>query len=73
MSTVVLAFIQQGQNELANSDCSKAIELDNKDWNEFYCLGMAFAGQEKYDLAITNFNGAIEIAQTYNYCIACVV
>jgi tetratricopeptide (TPR) repeat protein len=56
-----LTNVYQGQYEQAISDCNQAVELRDY-WNPYYCLGLAFFGQQNFDLAIKNFDKAIEFS-----------
>lgn len=56
-----VAYISQGQYDLAISDFNKAIELRNINPTSYYNRGNAYYSKGQYDLAIKDLSKAIEL------------
>ena len=55
------AHFKKGENDLAISDFTKAIEMNPRFANAYYYRGLAYLRKREYDQAISDYTKAIEI------------
>ncbi|TXJ37789.1 tetratricopeptide repeat protein [Brachyspira aalborgi] len=60
-------LIEKGIYNEAISDLNNVIKINNNNAGAYYNLGVIYSYQEKYQLAIDNFNRCINLSEGNNY------
>lgn len=64
---MVAILIEKGIYNEAISDLNNVIKITNNNAGSYYNLGVIYSYQEKYQLAIDNFNRCINLSEGNNY------
>jgi Tfp pilus assembly protein PilF len=59
-----MAYYARKQYNAAEDDLSKAIQLDDKNIDSFYSLGMVLKAMKRNDKAVESFNQVLSLIQT---------